>query len=59
MTDFLYGASPIPLDLLERAVKAFNCGFVQLYGMTETCGAVTFLPREDHQPDNPRMRSAG
>lgn len=59
MTDFLYGASPIPLDLLERAVKAFNCGFVQLYGMTETCGAVTFLPREDHRPGNPRMRSAG
>ncbi len=59
MTDFLYGASPIPLDLLERAVKAFNCGFVQLYGMTETCGAVTYLPREDHRPGNPRMRSAG
>ncbi|WP_395647634.1 fatty acid--CoA ligase [Terricaulis sp.] len=59
MTDFLYGASPIPLDLLERAVKVFNCGFVQLYGMTETCGAVTYLPREDHRPGNPRMRSAG
>lgn len=59
MTDFLYGASPIPLDLLERAVKAFNCGFIQLYGMTETCGAVTFLPREDHAASNPRMRSAG
>jgi acyl-CoA synthetase (AMP-forming)/AMP-acid ligase II len=59
MTDFLYGASPIPLDLLERAVKAFKCGFVQLYGMTETCGAVTYLPREDHDVGNPRMRSAG
>ncbi|MCC6788471.1 MAG: fatty acid--CoA ligase [Hyphomonadaceae bacterium] len=59
MTDFLYGASPIPLDLLERAVKMFNCGFIQLYGMTETCGAVTYLPREDHRPGNPRMRSAG
>ncbi len=59
MTDFLYGASPIPLDLLERAVAVFNCGFVQLYGMTETCGAVTYLPREDHVAGNPRMRSAG
>lgn len=59
MTDFLYGASPIPLDLLERAVKVFNCGFIQLYGMTETCGAVTYLPRDDHRPGNPRMRSAG
>jgi acyl-CoA synthetase (AMP-forming)/AMP-acid ligase II len=59
MTDFLYGASPIPLDLLERAVAAFKCGFIQLYGMTETCGAVTYLPREDHIAGNPRMRSAG
>jgi len=59
MSDFLYGASPIPLDLLERAVKVFGCGFVQLYGMTETCGAVTYLPREDHRAGNPRMRSAG
>jgi len=59
MTDFLYGASPIPLDVLERAVKAFDCGFVQLYGMTETCGAVTYLPRADHVAGNPRMLSAG
>ena len=59
MTDFLYGASPIPLDLLEKAVKAFGCSFIQVYGMTETCGAVTFLPAADHTAGNPRMRSAG
>jgi long-chain acyl-CoA synthetase len=59
MTDFLYGAAPIPLDLLQRAVDAFGCGFIQLYGMTETCGAVTYLPADDHWPGNPRMRSAG
>jgi long-chain acyl-CoA synthetase len=59
MTDFLYGASPIPLDLLQRAVDAFGCGFIQLYGMTETCGAVTYLPAADHVAGNPRMRSAG
>ncbi|MBI1199266.1 MAG: long-chain-fatty-acid--CoA ligase [Phenylobacterium sp.] len=59
MTDFLYGASPIPLDLLQRAVEAFGCGFIQLYGMTETCGAVTYLPAADHRAGNPRMRSAG
>ncbi len=56
----LYGASPIPLDLLNRAVETFRCGFIQLYGMTETCGAVTFLPAEDHEAGgNRRMRSAG
>jgi long-chain acyl-CoA synthetase len=57
---FCYGASPIPLDLLKRAVQTFQCGFVQMYGLTETGGAATFLPAEDHQLDgNPRMRSAG
>jgi acyl-CoA synthetase (AMP-forming)/AMP-acid ligase II len=56
----LYGASPIPLDLLRRALDVFKCGFVQLYGMTEACGSVTYLPPEDHDVSgNPRMRSAG
>ena len=59
MSDFLYGASPIPLDLLKRAVEVFGCGFVQLYGMTETCGAVTYLPADDHRAGGPRLRSAG
>ncbi len=56
----LYGASPIPLDLLRRAMDVFKCGFVQLYGMTEATGSVTYLPPEDHDPNgNQRMRSAG
>lgn len=59
MTDFLYGASAIPLDLLERAIDTLKCGFVQLYGMTETTGAVTYLPRDDHRAGNARLRSAG
>ncbi|PWR22051.1 fatty acid--CoA ligase [Zavarzinia compransoris] len=56
----LYGASPIPLDLLRKALAVFKCGFVQLYGMTENCGLCTYLPAEDHDPaGNERMRSAG
>jgi long-chain acyl-CoA synthetase len=56
----LYGASPIPIDLLQEAVTILQCGFVQLYGMTETAGAVTYLPAEDHSlSGNSRMRSAG
>ncbi len=56
----MYGASPIPLDLLRQAVAVFKCGFVQLYGMTETTGAATYLPPGDHQmAGNERMRSAG
>jgi len=56
----LYGASPIPADLLREAVSVFRCGFIQLYGMTETTGAVTYLPADDHDLNgNKRMRSAG
>jgi len=55
-----YGASPIPLDLLREAIAVFRCGFVQLYGMTETTGGATYLPPQDHDVDgNERMRSAG
>lgn len=56
----LYGASPIPLDLLRECIEVFGCGFVQMYGMTETCGTIVALPPEDHDPaGTPRMRSAG
>jgi len=59
MDYIIYGASPIPLDLLKEAVEVFQCGFVQVYGMTETAGTVTYLPPEDHDPrGNERMRSA-
>jgi acyl-CoA synthetase (AMP-forming)/AMP-acid ligase II len=55
-----YAASPIPLDLLREALAVFKCGFVQLYGMTETTGGATYLPPEDHDvAGNERMRSAG
>lgn len=55
-----YGASPIPLDLLREAIDVFQCGFVQLYGMTETTGSATYLPPQDHDLNgNERMRSAG
>ncbi|HVO45047.1 MAG TPA: fatty acid--CoA ligase [Steroidobacteraceae bacterium] len=55
-----YAASPIPLDLLREAIDVFGCGFVQLYGMTETTGGATYLPPQDHDVNgNERMRSAG
>ncbi len=56
----LYGASPIPLDLLRQCMDTFKCGFVQMYGMTETAGTIVALPPEDHDAaGNARMRSAG
>ena len=60
MSHILYGASPIPLDLLRECMEVFGCGFAQMYGMTETTGTVCVLPPEDHDPNgNPKMRSAG
>jgi long-chain acyl-CoA synthetase len=57
-----YGASPISEDVLVRCLAAFGCGFCQVYGMTETTGAITALAAEDHDPEGPRrglLRSAG
>ena len=43
-------------------MRTFKCGFMQVYGLTETTGAITALPPEDHDPEGPRkhlLRSAG
>jgi fatty-acyl-CoA synthase len=56
----LYGAAPMPLELLRQCIQMFKCEFIQAYGMTETTGTIVMLPPEDHDPNgNPRMRSAG
>jgi acyl-CoA synthetase (AMP-forming)/AMP-acid ligase II len=55
----LYGASPIPAALLKECIEVFGCGFVQMYGMTETTGTIVALPPEDHIEGLDRMRSAG
>ncbi len=57
-----YGASPISEDVLVRSMRALRCDFAQVYGLTETTGAITSLVPEDHDPDGPRarlLRSAG
>lgn len=56
----LYGAAPIPLELLRQCIDVFGVQFIQVYGMTETTGSICVLPPEDHDPNgNKRMRSAG
>ncbi len=57
-----YGASPISEKVLVDAMRTFRCEFMQVYGLTETTGAITALPPEDHDPEGPRkhlLRSAG
>jgi acyl-CoA synthetase (AMP-forming)/AMP-acid ligase II len=59
----VYGASPISDDVLRGAMRLLpHTRFMQVYGLTETTGAITRLPPEDHDPDGPhghRLRSAG
>lgn len=57
-----YGASPITAGALRSVVETFRAPLFQVYGSTETTGAITQLDPDDHDPDGPRarlMRSAG
>jgi acyl-CoA synthetase (AMP-forming)/AMP-acid ligase II len=57
-----YGASPITTTTLKAALKTFGCPLFQVYGLTETTGAIVQLDAEDHDPDGPRehlLRAAG
>jgi len=58
----VYGASPITEEVLVGTMEATRAPLAQVYGMTETTGAITFLAPEDHDPGGPRaelLRSAG
>jgi len=57
-----YGASSITTTVLKAALRTFGCPLYQVYGMTETTGAIVQLDAADHDPDGPRehlLRSAG
>ena len=44
-----YGASPIAVDTLTRAIDVFGCKFLQVFGMTETTACATLLSHQVHQ----------
>jgi len=55
-----YGGAPLPAALLAECIDVFRCGFVHMYGMTETSGTITALAPEDHDPGKgSRARSVG
>ncbi|MCI0660685.1 MAG: AMP-binding protein, partial [Acidobacteria bacterium] len=60
-----YGASPMPVELLKRAMKTFpGCEFIQGYGQTESSPLLTALLPEEHITDGPehitrRLASCG
>ncbi|MEM9055400.1 MAG: long-chain-fatty-acid--CoA ligase, partial [Pseudomonadota bacterium] len=59
LKQIFYGASPITEDLLKMAVEVMGARFTQLYGLTETVGAATYLPPEAHNPSWGKLRSCG
>ncbi|MEO8296225.1 MAG: fatty acid--CoA ligase [Burkholderiales bacterium] len=55
-----YGGAPIPVDLLERSIQTMKCGFLQMFGMTESTTVGTVLKNEDHDPARPeKLTSCG
>lgn len=57
-----YGGAPMSEGLLLRALEQLQCGFIGVYGMTETAGTVIALKADDHDPGGPRaglLRSIG
>lgn len=48
----VYGASPITDKVLVQAIEVMGCELVQVYGLTETTGAITQLDGTDHDPEN-------
>ena len=60
----LYGASTIAADRLKKAIQVFQCGFFQLFGMTEAGPTTAALLPEDHVLEGPeeitrRLAAAG
>ncbi|OGO22335.1 MAG: hypothetical protein A2Z28_02130 [Chloroflexi bacterium RBG_16_51_9] len=44
-----YGAAPMPLEVIKRAIEAFpGVSFINAFGQTETASTVTALTAEDH-----------
>ena len=63
VTNYLYGASPMPEGLLRQAMKLLpDVGFSQAYGQTEMAPLVTVLDPRDHVLEGEKskqIRSAG
>lgn len=60
-----YSGAPMPVEVLKKAMKMFQCDFVQIYGLTElSCACITYLSPKDHIVDGShkvikKLESAG
>jgi long-chain acyl-CoA synthetase len=51
LRSLVYGAAPITDKVLVQGMSTFGCEFIQVYGLTETTGAITQLDGSDHDID--------
>jgi acyl-CoA synthetase (AMP-forming)/AMP-acid ligase II len=49
----------MPREVLERVMTVMRCDLAQVYGMTETSGAITYLDPDQHRGDGLRLASCG
>ncbi|HEA66341.1 MAG TPA: fatty acid--CoA ligase [Desulfobacterales bacterium] len=49
----VYGAAPMPVELLKKAMEVIGCDFIQGYGMTETSPTLTILYSDEHHTEGP------
>jgi acyl-CoA synthetase (AMP-forming)/AMP-acid ligase II len=59
-----YGAAPMPISDLKRALEIFGPIFIQFYGQAEAAATITCLPKAEHRLDGDektltRLGSAG
>jgi acyl-CoA synthetase (AMP-forming)/AMP-acid ligase II len=60
LRQMVYSGAPISAAALTTAMKALQCDFVQIYGMTEATGAFAQLSAAEHDPAHAAvLRSAG
>ncbi len=55
----VYGASPMPLPVIKRALELWGPRFVQYYGQTEAPLFITTLDKEDHAGPERRLLACG
>lgn len=59
LSTVVYGASPMPRPLIERALDAWGPRFVQYFGQTEAPLCLTVLDKDDHAEGGALLGAAG
>lgn len=62
LRQIIYGASPMPIEVLRQGINRFGQVFIQIYGQSEAPVTISILPIEDHEifgKGAARLASAG